>query len=149
MDKFEKMLRKADEKHHYSELEKQKIIELLDYCHATDVRKTHRGMYGVFYECEAISGKELTTDFCSNNCAKYYGCSNCAVVDDAECLINQEKTIFDLEPSDEFYFRDEIKSILKRYHGDKKDKLSDEEIDMIIKEVRQELVCMNESLETK
>lgn len=146
MDKYEEMLKKADRKYTYSELEKQKIIGLLDYCHATDVRMTHRRMYEVFYKCDAMSGYELTTDLCSSNCARYYGCSNCAAVDDVECLINHEKTIFDFEPSDDFYFKDEVKSILEKYHGSKKDKLSDTEIDMIIKEVRQELVCLNSCL---
>ena len=147
MDKYEEMLKKADRKYSYSELEKQKIVELLDYCHATDVRMTHRRMYEVFYRCDAMSGYELTTDLCSSNCARYCGCSNCAAVDDVECLINQEKTIFDFEPSDDFYFKDEVKSILEKYHGRKKDKLSDTEIDMIVKEVRQELECFNKCLE--
>ena len=143
MDKYEEMLRYADRKYNYSELEKEKIISLLDYCHATDVCMTHRRMYEVFFKCDAMPGKELTTALCSRECARYYGCSNCAAVDDAECLINQEKTIFDFEPSDEFYFKDEVKSILQRYHGNKKDKLSETEIKQITNEVKKELRCLN------
>ena len=143
MDKYEEMLQSADRRYKYSELEKEKIISILDYCHATDVRMTHKRMYEVFFKCDAMPGKELTTALCSRECARYYGCSNCAAVDDAECLINQEKTIFDFEPSDEFYFKDEVKSILQRYHGNKKDKLSETEFEQIINEVKKELRCFN------
>ncbi len=146
MDKYEEMLKKADRKYSYSELEKQKIISLLEYCHANDVRMTHRRMYEVFFKCDAIPGREITTDFCNDECARC-GCSNCTAAEDAELIINQEKTIFDFEPSDDFYFKDEVKSILNRYHGKKKDKLSETEIDMIVKEVRQELECFNKCLE--
>ena len=148
MDNYEDMLKRADRIYNYSELEKQKIISLLDYCHATDVRMTHRRMYEVFFRCDALPGMELTISDCNDSC-EHYGCPNCTAVEDAECIINQEKTIFDLEPSDDFYFKEELKTILKRYHGNKKDKLSDAEIDMLVKEIRQELVCINKSLETK
>lgn len=147
MKQYEQMLKAVNELYNYSELEKQKIISLLDYCHATDVRKTRGGIYGVFYECAAMPGRELTTDSCSSGCAKYYGCSNCAVVDDAECLINQEKTIFDFEPSDDFIFQDEVKSILQRYHGDKKNKLSETEIEQIVDEIKKEIQCFNHCIE--
>ena len=148
MDNYEDMLKRADRIYNYSELEKQKIISLLDYCHATDVRMTHRRMYEVFFRCDALPGMELTLSDCNDSCERY-GCSNCTAVEDAECIINQEKTIFDLEPSDDFYFKEELKTILKRYHGNKKDKLSDAEIDMLVKEIRQEIVCLNKRLETK
>lgn len=148
MDNYEDMLKRADRIYNYSELEKQKIISLLDYCHATDVRMTHRRMYEVFFRCDALPGMELTISDCNDSC-EHYGCSNCTAVEDAECIINQEKSIFDLEPSDDFYFKEELKTILKRYHGNKKDKLSDTEIDMLVKEIRRELVCINKSLETK
>lgn len=147
MDKYEEMLQSADRRYKYSELEKEKIISLLDYCHVTDVRMTHRRMYEVFFKCDAMPGKELTTALCSRECARYYGCSNCAAVDDAECLINQEKTIFDFEPSDDLHFKDEVKSILQRYHGKKKEKLSETEIDLIVQEVKKELKCFNHCLE--
>ena len=146
MDKYREMLEKSSKRYKYSEIELDKIIALLDYCHANDVRLTPRRRYEVFYTCDALPGRELTTDMCSSNCAKYYGCSNCAVVDDAECLINQEKTIFDLEPSDDFYFKDEVKSIIKRYHGDKTDKMSDTELEMIVEEFRKELSCLNQCI---
>ena len=147
MSKCEEIVKQANMKYNYSELEKQKIISLLEYCHASDICMTHRRMYEVFFKCDAMPGIELTTEFCRSNCAKYYGCSNCAVVDDAEGLINQEKTIFDFEPSDEFYFKDEVKTILNKYRGNKKDNLSETEIDQILKEIKQELVCFNMSLE--
>ena len=147
MNQYEEMLKSANRIHKYSELELQKIVALLEYCHAVDVRMTHRRMYEVFFKCDAMPGIELTTEFCRSNCAKYYGCSNCAVVDDAECIINQEKTIFDLEPSDEFYFKEEVKTIFNRYQGKKKQKLSDAEIDQILKEIKQELICFNMSSE--
>lgn len=147
MDKYDEMLKYADRKYSYSELEKQKIISLLEYCHANDVRMTHRRMYEVFFKCDAMPGYELSTDLCSSNCARYYGCSNCATVDDVECLINQEKTIFDFEPSDDFHFKDEVKSILNRYHGKKKDKLSETELDLIVQEVKKELRCFNHCLD--
>jgi len=145
VNEYEEMLKNADRRYHYSELEKQKIIDLLGYCHATDVRMTHRRMYEVFFKCDAMPGRELTIDSCNDECAKYC-CSNCTAVDDVECLINQEKTIFDFEPSDDFYFKDEVKSILNRYHGNKKDKLSETEIDLIVQEVKKELKCFNHCL---
>ena len=88
--------------------------------------------------------KKLTLDTCSSECAKY-GCSNCTAAEDAELLINQEKTVFELEPSDEFYFKDEVKSILKNITV-QKDKMSDTEIDMIINELKQEIKCFNQCL---
>ena len=45
MDKYEEMLKRADEKYHFSGLEKRKSISLLDYCHANDVRWTFRRMW--------------------------------------------------------------------------------------------------------
>ena len=142
MDKYQEMLERAYKKYKYSELELGKIISLLDYCHAVDVRMTHRRMYEVFFKCDAMPGMELTIDSCSDQCAKY-GCSNCTAAEDAECIINQEKSVLDLEPSDEFYFKDEVKSIFKRYHGDKNEKMSDTEIDMIAEELKKELKCFN------
>lgn len=59
MDKYEKMLGKANERYNYSEIEKQKIISLLDYCHATDVRMTDRNMYEVFFVCISTVLKAL------------------------------------------------------------------------------------------
>lgn len=142
MDKYQEMLERAYKKYKYSELELGKIISLLDYCHAVDVRMTHRRMYEVFFKCDAMPGMELTIDSCSDQCAKY-GCSNCTAAEDAECIINQEKSVLDLESSDEFYFKDEVKSIFKRYHGDKNEKMSDTEIDMIAEELKKELKCFN------
>ena len=95
--------------------------------------------------CDAMPGMELTVSTCEAECAKC-GCSNYSAVEDVECLINQEKTIFDFEPSDDFFFSDEVKSIISRYHGKKKDKLSDAEIEMIVKEVEKELKCFNHCL---
>lgn len=146
MDKYQEMLERANKRYKYSEIELGKIISLLDYCHANDVRMTPRRMYEVFYTCDAMPGRELTTDRCNSECAKYYGCSNCAVVDDVECLINQDKSVLDLEPSDEFYFKDEVKSIIKRYHGVKTDKMSDSELDLIVDEFRKELKCFNQCI---
>lgn len=54
MDKYEEMLKRADEKYHFSELEKDKIIRLLDYCHANDVRWTLRRMFEVYFMCSAM-----------------------------------------------------------------------------------------------
>ena len=142
MDKYKEMLERPNKKYKYSELELGKIISLLDYCHAVDVRMTHRRMYEVFFKCDALLGMELTIDSCSDQCSKY-GCSNCTAAEDAECIINQEKSVLDLEPSDEFYFKDEVKSIFKRYHGDKNEKMSDTEIDMIAEEVKKELKYFN------
>ena len=147
MDKYEEMLKTADKQYSYSELEKEKIVSLLDYCHATDVRITHRKMYEVFFKCDVVSGIELTTELCNKMCAKYYGCSNCSAVDDTECLINQEKMIFDYEPSDELYFQDEVKSILQKYHGNKNNKLSETEIEQIVNEIKIEIQCFNHCIE--
>lgn len=148
MNKYEEMLKNADRKYNYSELEKQRIIGLLDYCHANDVRWTFRKMYEVYFMCDALPGMEITTSDCNDQCARY-GCSNCTAADDAELLINQEKTVLDLEPSDEFYFKDEVKSIINKYHGNKQDKMCDYEIDMILKEVERELNCFNCCLESR
>ena len=146
MDKYEEMLKRADEKYHFSELEKDKIIRLLDYCHANDVRWTLRRMFEVYFMCRAMPGMEITTCGCNDQCARY-GCSNCTAADDAELLINQEKSILDFEESDEFYFKEEVKSIIKKYHGSKKGKIPESEIDMILKEIKQELNCYNKRLE--
>ena len=89
MDKYEKMIERVNERYNYSEIEKQKIISLLDYCHATDVRMTDRNMYEVFFVCDAVPGKEITTSFCDDECVRS-GCSNCTVAEDAECVMNQE-----------------------------------------------------------
>lgn len=142
---FEEMIKNADRRMQYSELEKEKIKYLLEYCHASGVRYTFRRTYEVFYMCDAMSGMELTLDSCSSGCEKY-GCSNCTAAEDAELLINREKTIFEVEPSDEFCFKDEVKSILNRYRGDKKEKVSDGEIDMIVKKVKKELRSLNNCL---
>ena len=45
MNKYEEMLKRADEKYKFSALEKKKIIGLLDYCHANDVLWTLRRMF--------------------------------------------------------------------------------------------------------
>ena len=54
-----------------------------------------------------------------------------------------EKIIFEIESSNEFYFKDEVKSIIKRYHGDKFDKMSDAEIELIVEEFKKELNYFN------
>ena len=143
MNNFIQMLERANKRYKYSEIELGKIISLLDYCHANDVRMTHRRMYEVFFMCDAIPGREITTDFCSDECARC-GCSNCTAAEDAELLINQERSVLDLEPSDEFYFKDEVKSIIKRYHGEKTDKMSDSELELIVEEFKKELKCFNQ-----
>ena len=106
MDKYIEMLEGANKEYRYSEFELRKVTELLDYCHAVDVRRTHRGMYEVFYKCDVIPARELTLDSCSTECKKY-GCSNCTAAEDAECIINQEKSVTELELADE-YFDDEV-----------------------------------------
>ena len=147
MNKYEEMLQSADKKYSYSELEKEKIISLLDYCHASDVRRTHRRMYEVFFRCDAIPYAELTLDICEGECRRC-GCSNYTAAEDAELLINQEKSIFDFEPSDDFFFEAEVKAILDKYHGNKTEKLSNTEIEQIVEEVKKELVCYNHMLES-
>ena len=146
MNKYEEMLKRADEKYRFSDLEKNKIIGLLDYCHANDVRWTLRRMFEVYFMCDAMPGMEITTCDCNDQCAKY-GCSNCTAADDAELLINQEKSILDFEEYDEFYFKDEVESIINKYHGSKKGKIPADELEMILKEVEQELKYCNKRLE--
>ena len=145
MDNYQEMLERANKRYKYSEIELGKITSLLDYCHAVDVRMTHRRMYEVFFKCDAIPGREITTDFCSDECARC-GCSNCTAAEDAELIINQEKSVLELEPTDEFFFKDEVKSIIKRYHSDKTDKMSDTELDLIVDEFRKELKCFNQCI---
>ena len=96
--------------------------------------------------CSAMPGMEITTCDCNDQCARY-GCSNCTAADDAELLINQEKSIFDFEETDKFYFKDEIKSIINKYHGIKKGKMQKSEIEQILKEIKRELECFNMRLE--
>ena len=48
MDKYIEMLKWPNKRYKYSELELAKIADLLGYCHAVDVRMTHRRMYEVF-----------------------------------------------------------------------------------------------------
>lgn len=145
MNKYEEMIERADKRFNYSELERQKILSLLEYCHANDVRMTHRRMYEVFFLCDAMPGMELTTCTCDSECERC-GCSNYTAAEDAELLINQEKSILDFEPSDDFFFAEEVKSMIKRYQGKKKGKISDGEIEMIIKEIQKELKCFNHCL---
>lgn len=68
-------------------------------------------------------GMEITTGNCNDECARY-GCSNCTAADDAELLSNQEKTIFDFEPTDEFFFKEEVVSIINKYHGKKNGRMA-------------------------
>ena len=145
MNKYEEMLQSADKKYSYSELEKEKIISLLDYCHASDVRRTHRRMYEVFFRCDAIPYAELTIDICGGECERC-GCSNYTAAEDAELLINQEKNILDFEPSDEFFFADEIQSILEKFRGNRNVKLCNSEINQIMEEIKQELRYFNEKI---
>ena len=65
MNNFIQRLERANKRYKYSEIELGKIVSLLDYCHANDVRMTHRRMYEVFFKCDAIPGREITTDFCT------------------------------------------------------------------------------------
>ena len=100
MDKYIGMLEGASKEYEYSELELRKITALLDYCHAVDVHRIHKGMYEVFFKCDAMPGREITIDFCSNECARF-GCSNCTAAEDAEDIINKEKVVPEFEPTDE------------------------------------------------
>lgn len=142
---FNAMLERADRKYKFSEIEKEKIRYLLEYCHATDVRWTLRRMYEVYFRCDAMPGMEITTGTCNDECARY-GCSNCTAADDAELLINQEKTVLDFEPTDEFFFKDEVKSIISKYHGKKKRMMTETELQQLIEEFSQELKCCNAQL---
>ena len=142
MDKYEKMLEKAMAEHIYSPLEKDLMHGMLDSIHAKRVKETQKGIYEVFYMCDAIPDKELNTILCDKNCQRYYNCSNCAMADDLECIINQEKTILDLEPSDTFYFEDEIRSIINNYRGDKNTAMSKTETNMLAEEIVKELKCL-------
>lgn len=49
MNKYDEILQTADKKYNYSELEKNKIISLLECCNANDVRMTPRRMYELFF----------------------------------------------------------------------------------------------------
>ena len=59
--------------------------------YANDVRWTLRRMFEVYFMCDAMSGMEITTCDCNDQCAKY-GCSNCTAADDAELLQKKEKS---------------------------------------------------------
>ena len=73
---------------------KKKIIGLLYYCHANDVRWTLRRMFEVYFMCDAMPGMEITTCDCNDQCARY-GCSTCTTADDAELgIIKTSKMIF-------------------------------------------------------
>lgn len=139
---FNTMIERADRKYKFIHIEKIKIRELLEYCHATDMRRTLRRMYEVFFRCDAMPGMEITTGNCNDECARY-GCSNCTAADDAELLINQEKTIFDFEPTDEFFFKEEVVSIINKYHGKKNGRMAEAELQQVIQEISQELKCCN------
>lgn len=145
MNKYEEMLQSADQKYNYSELEKNKIISLLECCNANDVRMTPRRMYELFFLCEDMPGMEITVCDCSEQCPRYE-CSKCRAADEAENLINSDGNIFDYEPSDEFYFADEVKNILNKYHGNKKGKLTNRELELILNEIKQELNAFNSCL---
>lgn len=142
MNKYEEMLKRADEKYKFSDLEKNKIIGLLDYCHANDVRWTFRRMFEVYFMCDAMPGMEITTCDCNDQCARY-GCSNCTAADNAELLINQEKSVFDFEDLQGCCFKDEVKSIINKYHGRKEENLSNEEIELILDEIKREIQKIN------
>ena len=58
-------------------------------------------------------------------------------------IFNYRLNFYPIFQDDEFYFKDEVKSIIKRYHGDKSDKMTDSEIEMIVAEIKKELKCFN------
>ncbi len=137
-NEFDQMIEKADRRMHYSELEKEKLKYLLEYCHASDIKYTQRRMYEVFYKCDAMPGMEITMCDCDDNCARC-GCSNYTAADDAELLLNREKDIFEIEPSTGYYFDAEIKSMLNKYKGIGSCKLTDTEIENFLKRIKKEL----------
>ena len=145
MNKYENMLQDAMAEKGYSILEKEKILYLLDYCHAERVRKLKQGYFEVLFRCDALDGISLATDTCNKLC-KRCGCSTCTAAGDAEMLINLEKNILDFEPSDEFFFADEVQSILEKFRGNRNVKLCNSEIDQIMEEIKQELRCFNEKI---
>ncbi len=51
--------------------------------------------------------------------------------------------MLDFEPTDEFFFKDEVKSIINKYHGKKKGRMSETELQQLIEEFSQELKCCN------
>ncbi|MBQ6908253.1 MAG: hypothetical protein IJQ28_07735 [Clostridia bacterium] len=140
MDKYDKMLNNAREKYNYSELEENMIKNLLDTCNAEDVEFTSKGMFEVLFKCDAIPNRTVTTCDCETVCERY-GCSTCSAVGDAECLINCEKGILDFD-TDELYFENEIKEIVRKYYAGRNDKISDTEFDMLMKEISQEMNCI-------
>lgn len=97
--KFNEMIYQADRKYNFSELEKKKIQCLLEYCHANAVRWTLRKMFEVYFCCDAMPGMEITIEDCGNRCARF-GCSNCTAAEDAELMLNQEKTVFGIQSDD-------------------------------------------------
>ena len=96
MDKYEKMMIEATNHYNYSTLEKETILRMLDAVHAENVKRTDDCMFEVHYKCDAMPDIQLNTEYCEAKCKRYYGCSNCATIDDLECLINQEKAVSDI-----------------------------------------------------
>lgn len=141
-EELNNMIRSADKKYHFSEIEKKKIKYLLEYCHANDVRWTLRQIFEVYFKCDAMPGREITITDCCDECARC-GCSTCTAAEDAELLINQEKSVFDVEPADELFFEHEIRSIIQKYHGNKKEKISNDEIELLTKQIAKELKYLN------
>lgn len=141
MDEFDVMLVKPKKRYSYSELEENKIKELLGTCHAKEINYTLRKMYEVYFTCDAMPGRLLTVTDCEAECAKY-GCCTSTAADDAECLINCDKGILDFEPTDEMYFTSELKSIVQKYCGERKNRMTETEFIMLVKEISQELECI-------
>lgn len=137
MNKYENLIAKLNERHDFSELEKEMIMWLTDYCHVEDFRHTDNNMYEAFFKCDGLDGRIITTRDCESKCAKY-GCSTCSAAGDLECLINKEKGILDFEQWDEIYFKSEIEEIVRKYYGNRNDRMTKTELNMLISEISRE-----------
>ena len=138
MNNYEEMLKIPSKRHSYSEIEKQKIVELLGYCHADEIRWTHRGIYELYFKCDAMPGMVITVSDCNDKCARC-GCSTYTAADDAECLINQDRTVLEFEVSEGAFFEKEVKAILNKYKHDRTEKLTDTDIHLLAARVKDEL----------
>lgn len=137
-EELAKLLKQADRKYHYSEIEKGIIVNLLGYCHAVDVRWTLRQMFEVYFKCSAMPGKEITVSDCNDKCEKC-GCSTCTAANDAECLIFREKPLHETYLENELWFEDEIHAVLRKYKGSMDGTLDRDEITFLSKRIQNEL----------
>ena len=118
----------------------ERDLDIIELAYATTIHKSQGSEYSTVIIPIRMS-QYITVSDCEAECAKY-GCCTSTAADDAECLINCDKGILDFEPTDEMYFTGELKSVVQKYCGERKNRMTESEFEMLQKELSQELRCI-------